>query len=338
MKELLRSLQPYKKIAVVAEISCNHNQDKNEAYKLIKAAKECGADAVKIQAYTPDELTINSNLPDFQIKEGQWAGQTLYELYQKTYTPLEWLPDLFACAKDNGILLFSSVFGKESFAALEKVNCPAYKVASFELNDVNLVRLAASAGKPMIMSTGVALYDEIDAAIAECLDQKISPEDVHIMYCESKYPTQFIDINLARFTEMNVLYGPIGFSDHTQGYSIAQILVANGAIILEKHFTLINKSEDTFFSFGKEALKTYINTCKTILKLYNDTRPSNLEYKRSIYVVKDIYLGEKFTEENIRIIRPGFGLSPIMYDDVIGKTANMTLRTGTALKKEHING
>lgn len=335
MKNLLASLEPYKKIAILAEISCNHNGSLQEALELIKVAKNCGADAVKIQAYTPDEMTINSGMDDFIIKNGIWKGMSLYKLYEKTHTPLEWLPELFNYAKEINTPLFSSVFGPKSLEALEKVNCPAYKIASFELNDTNLIRLVAEIGKPMILSTGVATESEIDRAIdIICVEHSIYP---HVMYCISKYPAKFFDFDLERLIRFGELYHHLGFSDHTLNSLAAQLAVSHGVTLLEKHLTLNSQTEDGKFSLLPHEFKNYVRDCKEILTLFKDEEQElDKSFKRSLYVVEDIYKDEIFTYNNVRSIRPGYGLDPSILDFIIGKKATSTLRKGTALKKEHI--
>jgi len=330
-----KKLIPHKYISIIAEISCNHEQSIDKAYLLINAAKDAGADAVKIQAYIPDEMTINSASVDFKIKGGPWNGNTLWELYNKTYTPLQWIPYLFEYAKFSKIPMFASVFGEQSLAALEAVDCPAYKIASFELNDTYLIRTVAKIGKPMVLSTGVATQDEVDRAI-DIISVENSAYPL-VMHCISKYPAKINELQLNKILAYQELYKDVGFSDHTLTSTAAQLAITLGATVIEKHLTLTETSEDSKFSLRPKEFRRFVNDCHDTIKALEIYKEEpDRQFKRSLYVVKDVKQGEKFTKESIRSIRPGYGLDPNKLFDTIDQYASCDLAIGTALKEEHI--
>lgn len=333
MNFLGKELIPYKSISIVAEISCNHEGSLKQAFDLIEAAKDSGADAVKIQAYTPEEMTINSNKVDFICPNGPWAGKNLWELYNKTRTPLEWLPELFAKAEQLNIPMFSSVFGEKSLAALEAVNCPVYKIASFEISDVELLKMVAAKHKPMILSLGVATNDDIERAVGVCENDCY----IQLMHCVSEYPAKLSNINLYRIR--STYYGVDGFSDHTLNSKAAQLAIAMGITIIEKHICMTETCEDVSFSLKPYEFKSYVRDCYNTIEAFKERtlELTSLAYKRSLYIVENIKKGEVFTNENIKAIRPGFGLGPYLLPEILGKTANYDLETGTPLRKEHIS-
>ena len=313
------------------------NGELDDVMKLIQAAKDLGADAVKIQAYTPDEMTIDKPYEDFIVKESPWRHEHLYDLYKKTYTPLEWLPGLFGFASTLNISIFASVFGEQSLAALEAVNCPAYKIASFELNDTNLIRMVAEKGKPMVLSTGVATSEEIRRALRITEDHQGGVEKTILMHCISKYPAKLSSTEMSKVINYIRYYDlPVGFSDHTINSKAAQIAITLGATVIEKHLCINTKSEDGSFSCLPYEFSGYVQDCSDTLKALEikDEEPDR-QFKRSLYVVKGIKVGEQFTKENIRSIRPGYGLDPDKLTDIIGTRASCDLPAGTALKEEH---
>lgn len=326
MNFLGKKLTPYKDVFIVAELSCNHEGSLNQALQLIEAAKDSGADAVKIQAYTPDEMTLNCDEDDFNAKV--WNDLCLWELYSKTQTPLEWLPELFAKAEQLNIPMFSSVFGEKSLAALEAVDCPVYKIASFEVNDTNLLSKVVITGKPIVLSLGVATENEIIRAVEICGYDSI------LMHCVSEYPTKFVNLNFSRIRDLD--YPIHGFSDHTLTSIASQIAISMGVTIIEKHICLTGTCEDASFSLRPYEFKTFVNDCRRTAEMFNNFPAKNtfigMTYKRSLYVVKDIKQGEELTVENIKSIRPGFGLDPDLLPDVLGRTAKRDLEAGTALK------
>ena len=346
MKEFLgKEIGPYKDPFIIAEISCNHTGDINEALRLIRNAYECGADAVKIQVYTPEEMTlnfrgtidVNSDYPtEFHTNiHGPWKGKHLWDLYRQGETPIEWLPDLFSKAKQIGIPIFASVFGDKSLAALEAVECPAYKIASFELCDTGLLRKVAAKGKPILLSTGCSDYRELDRAVEATVYNLI------IMHCVSKYPHTVSEAELNFIRELRREYGdPIGYSDHTHSETAALLAIASGACIIEKHYGDSDKSLDKDFSLNTKEFLHFVEQCKyaSIALSPDNNKTSTSKYKRSLYVVKPISAGEEFTNDNIKSIRPNYGLPPYMLDQILGKKAKFDLMFGTALKQEMIDG
>lgn len=322
----------------IAELSCNHNGSLSQAKELIHAAKEAGADACKIQCYTPDEMTIDGTHgnPDFIIQDGQWKTKgTLYDLYRETQTPYDWLPELFDCAENQAIIpLFSSVFGEKGLYDLEVLGCPAYKIASFEANDPELISKVAQTGKPLIISTGMCSPDDIVRAVAAC-----RPDNTVLMHCVSAYPAMYNELSMFKIRMLQGFYPcVVGFSDHTLDTQAAQIAVAMGAKVIEKHLMLDgSKTEDSEFSCTPKEFKELVFDCievhKSIRKCEYDPEASSRQFRRSLYVVKDVAESEQFTSENVRSIRPSYGLEPYRYKEVLGRTAKMSIKAGTALKE-----
>ncbi len=329
-------------VFIIAEISANHLQKFDNAVKLIKAVKEAGADAIKLQTYTPDTITIDCDNEYFQIKHGLHANQTLYQLYKKAYTPWEWQPKLKKIADEEGLIFFSSVFDKTSVDFLEKIDVPAYKIASFEITDIPLIEYAVSKGKPMIMSTGIATLSDIEEAVNAC--KRMGNEQIALLKCVSAYPTPLEDVNLRTIPNLSDTFKTVvGLSDHTLGISVPIASVALGACIIEKHLTLDRKlgGPDAAFSLEPEEFKSMVKSVREVEKALGEVSydltekmKKSREFSRSLFVVKDIKAGEVFTEENIRSIRPGYGLHPKYYDIVLGKKVKINIEKGTPLKWE----
>lgn len=329
---------------IIAELSANHNGDIKRAYKILEEAKKAGADAIKMQTYRPDTITIDSSNADFQIHGGLWDGKTLYQLYEWAHTPWDWHKPLFDYARQLGITIFSSPFDNTAIDLLEDLNAPAYKIASFEAIDISLIKYAASTGKPMIISTGMANAEEIAEAIDAA--RSCGCKDLAILHCVSAYPASADDYNLATLVDMKNRFNLVtGLSDHTLSNVTAIAATSLGANIIEKHVTLdkLGGGPDDSFSLEPEELKQLCHDSKlawSSLGKVNYTRSAsekaNLQFRRSLYVVKPVKAGERVTAENVRSIRPGFGLAPKHLESLMGKTFTQDLGEGTALKMEYI--
>ncbi len=329
---------------IIAELSANHNGRLESAFNIIECAKNAGADAIKLQTYRPETITLNCDKDDFQIHGGLWDGKTLYELYEEAHTPWEWHKQLFEYARQLDIIIFSSPFDNTAIDLLEDLNTPAYKIASFEAIDLPLIKYAASTGKPMIISTGMADAEEIQEAIDSA--KSGGCKELAILHCVSGYPAPAEDYNLRTITDMLCRFGVVtGLSDHTLDNSTAIASIALGAAIIEKHVTLdrSNGGPDDSFSLEPkelEALCKDTHTAWSALGKVDYGRKSseqgNVKFRRSLYVVKDIICGEPFTPVNVRSIRPGFGLEPKWIDEIIGKHSTTDISAGTALNWKHI--
>jgi len=329
-----------KKPFFIAEISANHNGSIAQAKKLILMAKKYGADAVKLQTYTADTMTIKSKKKEFKITKGLWKGKTLWDLYDKAHTPFEWHKELFQFAKKNKIVCFSTPFDDTAVDFLEKLNCPFYKIASLEMNDIPLIKRVAKTKKPIIISTGTASLNEIDLAYRTA--KKYGSKHIALLYCVTAYPAKKADFNLNNIKILKEKFGCIvGFSDHSIDPKIAGAAITAGAEIIEKHVALANQKNglDIKFSIkGKEIrkLRTIIDeNYKMLGREYFYRNKEELNYKkfrRSIYVVQHIKKGNKFTKDNIKRIRPGCGLEPKYYSSLIGKKSKFNLKPGTPLK------
>jgi len=328
---------------IVAELSANHRQQRDRAIELIRAAAQAGVDAVKLQTYTPDTLTIESQQPWFEIPAGSpWQGMTLYELYRQAYTPWEWHPRLQAVAREVGIELFSTAYDTTAVEFLEGLQIPAYKIGSFELVDLPLLRKIAATGKPVIMSTGMATFAEIEEAV-EVLRSHGAAQLI-LLKCTSAYPAQPSEMNLRVIPHLADSFGvPIGLSDHTLGSSVAVAAVALGACVVEKHFTLrrADGGPDSAFSMEPEEFARMvqdIRQAEQALGAVSYTRTvgeeHSLVFRRSLFVVSDMKQGEPFTEQNVRSIRPGYGLHPRHLDEVLGKRAACDVARGAPLAWE----
>jgi N-acetylneuraminate synthase len=324
---------------VIAEMSGNHNGDIERAFALLEAAKKSGADAVKLQTYTADTLTIDHDGPDFRIEGGPWAGRRLYELYQEAHTPWDWHPQLFARARELGITAFSSPFDPTAIEFLEKLGAPAFKIASFEIVDLPLIQRAARSGKPLIISTGIASLGEI----AEAVDAARSAgcREIALLHCTSGYPTPPEDSNLRTIAHLADAFGVVaGLSDHTPGTAVPVAAVALGAGLIEKHFTLrrADGGPDAAFSLEPEELTELVANCRTawtaLGKVSYELEASekgSLIFRRSLYAVQDIPAGARLTAENVRSIRPGHGLPPKHLSKVLGRRAARAIARGTPL-------
>ena len=330
---------------IIAEMSANHNGNFDNAVELIKQCKEAGADAIKLQTYTADTITIDCNNEYFQINQGTlWDGRVLYDLYKEAYTPWDWQPKLKKIADDLGITLFSSPFDKTAVDFLEKMDVEAYKVASFEITDIPLIEYIASKNKPVIMSTGISTLADIELAINAC--KKVGNNDVILLKCTSAYPAPYEEINLNTMKNMSETFNVVtGLSDHSLGIEIPVAAVALGAKVIEKHVTLkrSNGGVDSEFSLEPHELKAMIqairNTEKALGIITYELSAKSIksrEFSRSLFIVKDVLSGETLTDENVRSIRPGYGMHPKYLSDVLGKAATMDMKKGTPLKWEFI--
>ena len=312
---------------VIAEMSANHNGNIETAFKIIEAAKQAGADAVKLQTYRPDTITLNCDSEDFRIRGGLWDGRTLYELYQEAHMPWEWHAPLFAHARELGITIFSSPFDNTAVDLLEDLNAPAYKIASFEAVDPALIKYVASTGKPMIISTGMADVQEIQEAIDAAREGGC--KELAILHCVSGYPAPAADYNLRTIPDMIKRFGLVtGLSDHTLDNTTAITSVAMGASIIEKHFTLDRQGggPDDGFSLEPADLAALCRDCNTAWQALGkvdygrqSSELSNVKFRRSLYFVKDLKAGDVITADAVRSVRPGFGAAPKDLDHIIGK-------------------
>lgn len=326
-------------VYIVAEMSANHHRSFEEAVKIIEAAKEAGADAVKLQTYTPDTITIDCHREYFQVKGTIWNGKTLYDLYTEAYTPWEWQPKLKEIADGLELDLFSTAFDATSVEFLEKMGVPAYKIASFELVDLELIREVAKTRKPMILSTGMASLQEIEEAVKTA--STAGATQIALLKCTSAYPSPPEEMNLFTLPHLSEVFGvPCGLSDHTLGIAVAVAAVALGACIIEKHFTLSRNitGPDSSFSLEADEFKEMVKAVRIAEKAlgkinYELTKKENesLFFRRSLFVVKEMKQGDVFTEENVRSIRPGYGLPPRFLRDVLGRRALKEIPRGTPL-------
>jgi N-acetylneuraminate synthase len=332
-----REIDVFQPPYVVAELSANHNGSLEQAKRLIDAAKAAGADAVKIQTYRPDTMTLNSDAPDFQITEGLWAGRTLYELYEWAHTPWEWHGPLFEHARNVGITLFSSPFDPTAVDLLEDLGTPAYKVASFEAVDLPLIRYIASKGKPMIISTGMADAEEIGEAVAAAREGGC--EELALLHCVSGYPSPPGDYNLRTLPDMAERFGVVtGLSDHTLGNATAIASVALGASIIEKHFTLDRSGggPDDSFSLEPHELADLCKAVKTAWEALGavdygrkSSERANVKFRRSLYFVKDIPAGGEITADAVRSVRPDYGAAPKYLNEIVARRAQKDIEANT---------
>lgn len=331
----------------IAEMSANHMMSLERAKLIIKAAKDAGADAIKLQTYRPDTITVDCRGPEFMATPGSpWEGMNLYELYSTAYTPWEWHAELFAYARELGITCFSSPFDLTAVDFLEELNAPAYKIASFEINDIPLIRKVARTGKPIIMSTGIAEKEDIELALQTCREE--GNENIVLLKCVSEYPTPYEDLNLRTISDMNGTFDCIvGLSDHSMGSAVDVAGVVLGACMVEKHITLrrADGGPDGSFSMEPEEFSAMIQDIRKIeMALGNVTYNLTEKQKksrgrsRSLYVVKDIKAGEAFSAENLKSIRPNYGLHTKYYEEILGKKATCDLSKGTAMKWEYVEG
>lgn len=324
---------------IIAELSANHNGDLDRALALVQAAKSAGADAVKLQTYRSDTITIDHDGPGFRIEGGLWDGRTLHDLYQEAHTPWEWHEALFARGRELGIQVLSSPFDETAVDFLEELNCPAYKIASFEIVDLPLIGKAASTGKPLIISTGMADEREISEALEAA--RAAGCEELILLHCVSGYPTPPRDANLAVIPDMAARFGvPVGLSDHTLGTAVAVAAVSLGACAIEKHITLLRSEggPDASFSLEPDELARLCSDADIAWQALGvasyarkESEKASVTYRRSLYVVEDVKAGEELTKKNVRSIRPGYGLAPKHLPEVLGKRATRAKKRGSPL-------
>jgi len=339
-----RQVGPGHPVFIVAEMSANHGNNFDTAVQIMRAAKDAGADAVKMQTYTPDTLTIDCDNAWFKIKGTLWEGQTLYELYGTAYTPWEWHEPLKEIAAELDLVLFSTPFDSTALAYLEELNFPAHKIASFELVDIPLIEEVAATGKPVIMSVGMASLDEIQDAVDAFYGA--GGTELILLKCTSAYPAPYEEVNLQTIPDMASSFKiPIGLSDHTKGGVVPVAAVALGACLVEKHFTLsrANGGPDSAFSLEPDEFRTMVEGIRTAEKALGticyditDRQKESMVFRRSLFVVKDIKKGQCLTAENIRSIRPGYGLAPKYYSQLLGRKVVKDLVRGTPLAWESL--
>lgn len=327
---------------IIAEMSGNHNQSLDRALKIVEAAAETGVDAIKLQTYTADTMTIDKDTDEFFIadKDSLWQGESLYNLYKKAYTPWEWQEKIFRYAEELGLICFSTPFDNTSVDFLEDINCPIYKIASFENIDLPLIRKVAKTGKPIIASTGMASVAELDEMVRTARENGC--EDLTLLKCTSSYPATPEGTNLRTIPHMKKLFNcKVGLSDHTLGIGAAVASIALGATVIEKHFTLsrADGGVDSAFSLEPEEMKLLVRECNTayqslgeISYTTQEQEKKSLQFRRSLYIVEDVHKGDVLAEKNLRCIRPGLGLSPKYYDILLGKKINRDISRGTAMK------
>lgn len=339
-----RKIGPQQPPFIIAEMSGNHNQSLERALAIVEAAAKSGAHALKIQTYTADTMTLNIENPDFKISDENslWNGDTLYKLYQKAYTPWEWHKPIFDRARELGMIPFSTPFDETAVDFLEELGVSMYKIASFENNDIPLIKKVAQTGKPMIISTGMATVAELDETVR--VAREAGCEKLVLLKCTSTYPATPENSNISTIPHMKDLFQTqVGLSDHTLGTGVAVASVALGATVIEKHFTLSREDGgvDSAFSIEPDEMASLVKETEyawqAIGKItYGPTEAekASLKFRRSIYVAKDIKMGERFTKENIKVIRPGYGLEPKYFEKVLNTVASKDLKAGTSLSFE----
>lgn len=331
-------------VFIIAELSANHKGNIKTAIETIKAAKRAGANCIKLQTYRADTMTIDSEKDDFLIKETIWDGKNLYELYQEAYTPWEWHEELFKVAKEEGLVCFSSPFDKTAVDFLERLNVPAYKIASFEITDIPLIEYVASKGKPIIISTGIANIEDIELAIEAC--KRNGNSNIALLKCTSSYPAPIKEANLSMIKDLAERFNVIsGLSDHTMGSTVPIVATALGAKIIEKHF-IIDRSiggPDASFSMNEQeftemvkAIREAENAIGKVDYKLTEKQKKGRDFSRSLYVVEEIKKGEIITDKNVRSIRPGFGLHPKFLPELLGKKFNQNIQKGTRMSLDYI--
>lgn len=333
------------KVFIIAELSANHGGKIEVAKETIRAAKKAGADAIKLQTYTADTITLDSDKPDFIIEGTIWEGRKLHDLYREAYLPWEWHEELFQTAREEGLVCFSSPFDHSAVDFLEELNTPMYKIASFEITDIPLIRYAASKGKPMIISTGIASFEDIGLAVNACREE--GNEDITILKCTSAYPATLEDANLLTMQQIAKDFKvKVGLSDHTLGITAPVVATALGASVIEKHFILDKAigGPDASFSLDVKEFAAMVEAVRNAEKslgeaTYNlkDSQVKNKQFARSLYVAQDMKAGDVVTLENVRSVRPGFGLHPKHLSEIKGKRVNQDLRKGTAFQLKYID-
>ena len=338
------SINKKSKVFIIAELSANHNGDINTAIETIRAAKRAGADCIKLQTYTADTITIDSNKEDFLIKGTIWEGKSLYNLYKEAFTPWEWHEELMRVAKEEELVCFSSPFDKSAVDFLETLNVPAYKIASFEITDIPLIEYTASKGKPIIISTGIATEKDIKLALEACY--RVGNRDIALLKCTSSYPAPINEANMIMIKDFENKFGVIsGLSDHTLGETVPVVATCFGAKIIEKHFILDRSvgGVDASFSMNENEFSKMVISVREAEKAIGEInyqltekQKKGRDFSRSLYVVKDIKKGEEVTEENVKSVRPGFGLHPKHYEEILGKKARFNLEKGDRFNLDSI--
>lgn len=323
-------------VFIIAELSANHNGSIETAIETIKAAKRAGANCIKLQTYTADTLTIDSNKDDFKIKGTIWEGKNYYQLYKEAYTPWEWHEKLFKVAEEEGLICFSSPFDKTAVDFLENLNVPAYKIASFEITDIPLIEYVASKGKPIIISTGIAELQDIELAVETC--RKVGNDQIALLKCTSSYPAPIEEANMCMIKDLAERFNVIsGLSDHTMGSTVPIVATALGAKIIEKHFILDRSigGPDASFSMNEieftemvKSLREAESALGVVDYKLTTKQQKGRDFSRSLYVVQDIKKDDLITEENVKSIRPGFGLHPKYYNSILGKKVNKKMEKG----------
>jgi pseudaminic acid synthase len=332
-------------VFIIAELSANHNGSLETALETIRAAKRTGADAIKLQTYTADTITLDSDKNDFLIKGTIWEGRKFHDLYKEAYTPWAWHEALFACAKEEGLICFSSPFDKTAVDLLEDLGTPAYKIASFEITDIPLIEYTASKGKPIIISTGIAGLEDIELALDAC--RRMGNNQIGLLKCTSSYPALIEDANMAMIPEFKKRFGVVtGISDHTLGSIVPIVAATLGAKIIEKHFILDRSiaGPDASFSMNEAEFTAMVSAIREAEQAVGkvsyeltDKQIKGRDFSRSLYVIKDIKKGEVITEENVRSIRPGFGMHPKYLPEVLRKMVNKDLERGERLELSDVN-
>jgi pseudaminic acid synthase len=331
-------------VFIIAELSANHNGSLDNALATIKAAKRAGADCIKLQTYTADTITLDSDKEDFVIKGTIWDGKKLHTLYQEAYTPWEWHEQIYRVAKEEGLICFSSPFDKTAVDLLESLHSPAYKIASFEITDIPLIEYVASKGKPVIISTGIAQQEDIELALDAC--HRMGNYDIALLKCTSSYPAPIEEANMCMVKDLAERYNVIsGLSDHTMGSTVPIVATVFGAKIIEKHF-IIDRAiggPDASFSMNEEEFTAMVKAVREAEKAsgivdytLTEKQAKGRDFSRSLYIAENIKAGEIFTDKNLRSVRPGFGLHPKYYNEIIGKKSNQDLDKGTPMKLNYI--
>ncbi|WP_281322678.1 pseudaminic acid synthase [Flavobacterium aestivum] len=338
-------ISSHSKVFIIAELSANHNGNINTAIETIRAAKRAGADCIKLQTYTANTITIDCDKDDFLIKGTIWEGKNLYKLYQEAYTPWEWHEEIFKVAKEEGLICFSSPFDKTAVDFLETLDVPAYKIASFEITDIPLIEYVASKGKPIIISTGIAEEKDIELAINAC--KSMGNENIALLKCTSSYPAPINEANMCMVKDLAQRYGVIsGLSDHTMGATVPIVATCFGAKIIEKHFILDRAigGPDASFSMNEiefaamvKAVREAESAIGKVDYTLTEKQAKGKDFSRSLYVVEDIKAGDIITETNVRSIRPGFGMHPKHYSEILGKTVKVDIERGVAFNNAFLS-
>ena len=329
---------------IIAELSANHNGSIETAIETIRAAKRAGADCIKLQTYTADTITIDSRKDDFLIKGTIWDGKNLHDLYQEAYTPWEWHKQLFDVAEEESLICFSSPFDKSAVDFLEDLNAPAYKIASFEITDIPLIEYVASKGKPVIISTGIATEEDIKLALDACY--RMGNHDVALLKCTSSYPAPIEEANMKMIQDFSEKFGVIsGLSDHTMGSIVPVVATCFGSKIIEKHFILDRSigGPDASFSMNEQEFTEMVKAVRDAEKAIGvvdyqltEKQQKGKDFSRSLYVVKDVKAGDVITEENVRSIRPGYGLHPKYLSEILGKTFSQDVEKGERMTLDYV--